>query len=123
MSTDYRLFFFLMIRRPPRSTLCQTLFPYTTLFRSRLAVLRLTDRRSIRRRIVREPLGLSDGPRRPGRSDAGQHDLVARRNVLRRSVLRRLREQSDWDRCRAHRGTSVSERARDRDEVPRGPRW
>src|SRR5213082_2941748 len=28
-------FFFLMIRRPPRSTLCQTLFPYTTLFRSR----------------------------------------------------------------------------------------
>src|SRR5213082_4216267 len=23
-----------MIRRPPRSTLCQTLFPYTTLFRS-----------------------------------------------------------------------------------------
>src|SRR5213082_1253376 len=27
--------FFLMIRRPPRSTLCQTLFPYTTLFRSR----------------------------------------------------------------------------------------
>src|SRR5213082_1623221 len=28
------LVFFLMIRRPPRSTLCQTLFPYTTLFRS-----------------------------------------------------------------------------------------
>src|SRR5256885_8216279 len=27
----YRLFFFLMIRRPPRSTL----FPYTTLFRSK----------------------------------------------------------------------------------------
>src|SRR5213082_2474772 len=27
-------FFFLMIRRPPISTLCQTLFPYTTLFRS-----------------------------------------------------------------------------------------
>src|SRR5213082_3643267 len=29
------VFFFLMIRRPPRSTLCQTLFPYTTLFRSK----------------------------------------------------------------------------------------
>src|SRR6056300_1146498 len=27
------LFFFLMIRRPPRSTLILTLFPYTTLFR------------------------------------------------------------------------------------------
>src|SRR5256885_17158167 len=30
MATHYFLFFFLMIRRPPRSTL----FPYTTLFRS-----------------------------------------------------------------------------------------
>ena len=29
--------FFLMIRRPPRSTLPQTLFPYTTLFRSLVA--------------------------------------------------------------------------------------
>src|SRR3546814_9110465 len=28
------LFFFLMIRRPPRSTRTDTLFPYTTLFRS-----------------------------------------------------------------------------------------
>src|SRR3546814_16485656 len=30
-------FFFLMIRRPPRSTRTDTLFPYTTLFRSRPA--------------------------------------------------------------------------------------
>src|SRR3546814_15864383 len=29
------LFFFLMIRRPPRSTRTDTLFPYTTLFRAR----------------------------------------------------------------------------------------
>src|SRR3546814_11843576 len=29
-------FFFLMIRRPPRSTRTDTLFPYTTLFRSTL---------------------------------------------------------------------------------------
>src|SRR2546426_12142965 len=32
VSTVYIFFFFLMIRRPPRSTL----FPYTTLFRSRV---------------------------------------------------------------------------------------
>src|SRR3546814_20051559 len=32
------LFFFLMIRRPPRSTRTDTLFPYTTLFRSRATV-------------------------------------------------------------------------------------
>src|SRR3546814_12455818 len=30
-------FFFLMIRRPPRSTRTDTLFPYTTLFRSSVA--------------------------------------------------------------------------------------
>src|SRR3546814_16746159 len=30
----YVFFFFLMIRRPPRSTRTDTLFPYTTLFRS-----------------------------------------------------------------------------------------
>src|SRR3546814_3139437 len=31
---SFHLFFFLMIRRPPRSTRTDTLFPYTTLFRS-----------------------------------------------------------------------------------------
>src|SRR3546814_19427183 len=36
-------FFFLMVRRPPRSTRTDTLFPYTTLFRS------LTDRRHVQR--------------------------------------------------------------------------
>src|SRR3546814_16141063 len=32
-----RVVFFLIIRRPPRSTRTDTLFPYTTLFRSQLA--------------------------------------------------------------------------------------
>src|SRR3546814_17577639 len=32
--TELLFFFFLMIRRPPRSTRTDTLFPYTTLFRS-----------------------------------------------------------------------------------------
>src|SRR3546814_8713489 len=38
---DYICFvvFFLMIRRPPRSTRTDTLFPYTTLFRSKQAIL------------------------------------------------------------------------------------
>src|SRR3546814_4994862 len=34
-------FFFLMIRRPPRSTRTDTLFPYTTLFRSQIAHRRI----------------------------------------------------------------------------------
>src|SRR3546814_1412470 len=33
-SLSLLIFFFLMIRRPPRSTRTDTLFPYTTLFRS-----------------------------------------------------------------------------------------
>src|SRR3546814_2964501 len=36
-SFEYFLVFFLMIRRPPRSTRTDTLLPYTTLFRSLLA--------------------------------------------------------------------------------------
>src|SRR3546814_15227905 len=34
MFDAFSLFFFFMIRRPPRSTRTDTLFPYTTLFRS-----------------------------------------------------------------------------------------
>src|SRR3546814_15264231 len=34
---DVYFFFFLMIRRPPRPTRTDTLFPYTTLFRSVIA--------------------------------------------------------------------------------------
>src|SRR3546814_13079239 len=33
------MFFFLMIRRPPRSTRTDTLFPYTTLFRSERSLM------------------------------------------------------------------------------------
>src|SRR3546814_4055103 len=36
-------FFFLMIRRPPRSTRTDTLFPYTTLFRSLLTLNPASD--------------------------------------------------------------------------------
>src|SRR3546814_3769957 len=36
MTSSQLLFFFLIIRRPPRSTRTDTLFPYTTLFRSAL---------------------------------------------------------------------------------------
>src|SRR5258708_35979012 len=49
----YLFFFFLMIRRPPRSTL----FPYTTLFRSRYCVCKRTVNRvhsgSLRKARVR----------------------------------------------------------------------
>src|SRR3546814_4872330 len=40
------LFFFLMIRRPPRSTRTDTLFPYTTLFRSSSVITLLSYNRN-----------------------------------------------------------------------------
>src|SRR3546814_15021827 len=74
-------FFFLMIRRPPRSTLTDTLFPYTTLFRS-LAVRRgaevfLARRRQVCRERRHDRRGArlygysaaACRPRRPGAGD------------------------------------------------------
>src|SRR3712207_8351426 len=79
-------FFFLMIRRPPRSTL----FPYTTLFRS----LRMAGelRPGVRRRRRRRggPGRLGDVPRRGRRSDRrrgrgrrGRERVTARTAALR----------------------------------------
>src|SRR2546422_7167125 len=53
----FSLFFFLMIRRPPRSTL----FPYTTLFRSHGVAVRVVVGRA-----VGDPSGLEDGDVGPG---------------------------------------------------------
>src|SRR3546814_13514657 len=49
------IFFFLMIRRPPRSTRTDTLFPYTTLFRSARAP---AGARGSRRRLWRARIEL-----------------------------------------------------------------
>src|SRR3546814_15307270 len=50
LSALLTIFFFLMIRRPPRSTRTDTLFPYTTLFRSDRAG-RVVDRRQRSRHL------------------------------------------------------------------------
>src|SRR3546814_11063504 len=65
---DYRsLFtyvFVLMLRRPPRSTRTDTLFPYTTLFRSlRIAGRRLASLVGVASRIRCRPWARSCGPR------------------------------------------------------------
>src|SRR3546814_19113666 len=59
----YVCFFFLMIRRPPRSTRTDTLFPYTTLFRSstEAALGRLSGPWQIRRESGRIRSGLDRG--------------------------------------------------------------
>src|SRR5690349_24220135 len=75
---DLDFFFFLMIRRPPRSTL----FPYTTLFRSR-------------------PAGRSSGtvtpPGRCGRSSSGRSEehtseLQSRRDLVCRLLLEKKKK-------------------------------
>src|SRR3546814_11823285 len=48
-------FVFLMIRRPPRSTRTDTLFPYTTLFRSAKAARNSPSGRRMRRIKIRAP--------------------------------------------------------------------
>src|SRR3546814_9269582 len=63
------LFFFLMIRRPPRSTRTDTLFPFTTLFRSCRA--RGGCGRDPRHLGRRRGAGAFVGPRR-GRPPAGR---------------------------------------------------
>src|SRR3546814_17519060 len=62
----YLFFFFLMIRRPPRSTRTDTLFPYTTLFRSPIHAPRIDGTVvSLHRRPGRRGRGLRGPARRP----------------------------------------------------------
>src|SRR3546814_15244905 len=66
VSTCY-VIFFLMIRRPPRSTRTDTLFPYTTLFRSWDATL-ADHARAYARELARTGrFEHADQPQGPGR--------------------------------------------------------
>src|SRR5256885_12397640 len=93
-------FFFLMIRRPPRSTL----FPYTTLFRSGL---KLDDRASD---LGRAParfelealdlvLGLEDADGRQARSEEHTSELQSPCNLVCRLLLEKKKTAS---RTRSH---------------------
>src|SRR3546814_2691322 len=75
------LFFFLMIRRPPRSTRTDTLFPYTTLFRSGGSGLRAAPRTGDRRNHIEGALDAGpDGKGRggPARRARGMPDQQGR---------------------------------------------
>src|SRR6187431_2158297 len=75
MAVSSLLFFFLMIRRPPRSTQQSTLFPYTTLFRSVRRSRRLRCPAS--RRCGSGP-GCDRGGRRIIRSEEHTSELQSR---------------------------------------------
>src|SRR3712207_7160356 len=93
------LFFFLMIRRPPRSTL----FPYTTLFRSQpphpahlppppVRPAHLPLRRPVGGgdRAVREPDG---APARPARSEEHTSELQSRQYLVCRLLLEKKKKK------------------------------
>src|SRR2546427_5491504 len=74
-----------MIRRPPRSTL----FPYTTLFRSRRGSRRGPATRSPRRPCRRA----SSAPRRPGRSEEHTSELQSQSNLVCRLLLEKKKKK------------------------------
>src|SRR3546814_6875285 len=65
--SEFLTFFFLMIRRPPRSTRTDTLFPYTTLFRSFRKGPRRRRRRGQRALCSRGRGSIPTKPRRHSR--------------------------------------------------------
>src|SRR3546814_7283589 len=77
------VFFFLMIRRPPRSTRTDTLFPYTTLFRS----ARLQVQRRARRAGVSDEIALVARP--PGR-EVGHDGLRSEEHTSELQSLMRI---------------------------------
>src|SRR2546422_4376062 len=92
-------FFFLMIRRPPRSTL----FPYTTLFRSRLRSRSISTRgeggitnsttdagRGYAFRTCRAPVTSK------GRSEEHTSELQSRLHLVCRLLLEKKKQTSHW---------------------------
>src|SRR3546814_2678768 len=90
------VFFFLMIRRPPRSTRTDTLFPYTTLFRS----------------PQREP---EPRTRLPARRDAQPGDGGAQES---RGLKPRSRAERTLARGRARRHLTLARKPRNRPLSP-----
>src|SRR5438874_6974964 len=83
------IFFFLMIRRPPRSTL----FPYTTLFRSRPCRCWSSRGRSTGRdrRATRRPKGRCCSASE--RSEEHTSELQSRRDLVCRLLLEKKKKQ------------------------------
>src|SRR3546814_18507378 len=84
------LVFFLMIRRPPRSTRTDTLFPYTTLFRSNGASPDAPPRYAAIKQSIYDAIG--DGRLKPGDRVPSEADLVEQFDVSRMTANRALRE-------------------------------
>src|SRR2546422_7638159 len=78
-----------MIRRPPRSTL----FPYTTLFRSRSGEDRVRGRRADREARMDHALAPDHLPRPAGRSEEHTSELQSRLHLVCRLLLEKKKKQ------------------------------
>src|SRR3712207_8163395 len=90
------MFFFLMIRRPPRSTL----FPYTTLFRSQRrcafrnqAPLAATHKRPIGTKISQPKGGFAKGGFHSLRSEEHTSELQSRQYLVCRLLLEKKKKE------------------------------
>src|SRR3546814_8395102 len=72
----FYIFFFLMIRRPPRSTRTDTLFPYTTLFRDGICAHAVRQGRWPHRADALVLAALGGGARHQGRALAAHVRLA-----------------------------------------------
>src|SRR5436309_10318462 len=92
------MFFFLLIRRPPRSTL----FPYTTLFRSADVPSR---RPHSDPRLVSGADALRRRPNRPlgARSEEHTSELQSRENLVCRLLLEKKKKKKKDNNSKTHR--------------------
>src|SRR5258707_15828938 len=97
LSFFHFLFFFLMIRRPPRSTL----FPYTTLFRSHDTALavhlraRLTELGALELECVARATG--------NRSEEHTSELQSRQYLVCRLLLEKKKKELEIRKCWGHK--------------------
>src|SRR5438874_6537464 len=84
------LFFFLMIRRPPRSTL----FPYTTLFRSRHGFEKRIRQRFVQGRHDRHVRGGEQRRHVGPRSEEHTSELQSRRDLVCRLLLEKKKNRT-----------------------------
>src|SRR3546814_20559737 len=106
-------FFFLMIRRPPRSTRTDTLFPYTTLFRSPDDAVP-----AVRVRLRGAPAQMKNpGQRRPGSCPAYRTNLELAGVEDAGNALREHQVAFDLQLAGHERGHAVALALHQRDQV------
>src|SRR5437870_12624174 len=84
----FHFFFFLMIRRPPRSTL----FPYTTLFRSRPRLDQAEEALGVRRLYASLARDL-EGAGEQARSEEHTSELQSRGHLVCRLLLEKKKQE------------------------------